>query len=197
MLGKALGGGAITAVTTALKFAIVALGLSAFWTGMSASLMYAASFVVIQLLHFTLATKQPAMTAPAMAAKLKELDASDAIGAFVDEVALLVRSQSASVLGNVLMVVPVVVLINGLIMLVSSQPMLSAAQAQHVLHSLSLWGPTLLWAAFTGGLLFVASLMAGWAENWFVLNRLESAMRYNPRITAALGNARAAVMRGL
>ncbi len=49
----------------------------------------------------------------------------------------------------------------------------------------------MLWAAFTGGLLFVASLMAGWAENWFVLNRLESAMRYNPRITAALGNARA------
>jgi site-specific recombinase len=40
-------------------------------------------------------------------------------------------------------------------------------------------------------LLFVASLMAGWAENWFVLNRLESAMRYNPRITAALGNTRA------
>jgi site-specific recombinase len=69
--------------------------------------------------------------------------------------------------------------------------MLSPAQAQHVLHSLSLWGPTLLWAAFTGGLLFVASLMAGWAENWFVLNRLESAMRYNPRITAALGSARA------
>jgi len=191
MLGKALGGGAITAVTTALKFAVIGLGLSAFWSGIGASLVYAASFVVIQLLHFTLATKQPAMTAPTMAAKLKELDASDAIGAFVDEVTLLVRSQSASVLGNVLMVVPVVVIINLLVMLVSGQPMLSPEQAQHVLHGLSLWGPTLLWAAFTGGLLFVASLMAGWAENWFVLNRLESAMRYNPRITAALGNARA------
>jgi site-specific recombinase len=191
MLGKALGGGAITAVTTALKFAVIGLGLSAFWSGMGASLVYASSFVVIQLLHFTLATKQPAMTAPTMAAKLKELDASDAVGAFVDEVTLLVRSQSASVLGNVLMVVPVVVLINLLIVLISGQAMLSPAQAQHVLHSLSLWGPTLLWAAFTGGLLFVASLMAGWAENWFVLNRLESAMRYNPRITAALGNARA------
>ena len=191
MLGKALGGGAITAVTTVLKFGIVALGLSAFWAGMSASLMYAASFVVIQLLHFTLATKQPAMTAPVMAAKLKELDTTEAIGAFVDEVTHLVRSQSASVLGNVLMVVPVVVLINLLVVLVSDQTMISHADAQHVLHSLSLLGPTLLWAAFTGGLLFVASLMAGWAENWFVLNRLESAMRYNPRITAALGKARA------
>ena len=191
MLGKALGGGGITAVTTALKFAIVAFGLSAFWTGVSASLMYAASFVVIQLLHFTLATKQPAMTAPVMAAKLKELDTSEAIDAFVDEVTHLVRSQSASVLGNVLMVVPVVVLINLLIMQLSGQPMISHAEAQHVLHNLSLLGPTLLWAAFTGGLLFVASLLAGWAENWFVLTRLESAMRYNPRITAALGNARA------
>jgi len=90
-----------------------------------------------------------------------------------------------------LMVVPVVVLINLLVMLVSGQPMLTPEQAQYVLHSQGLWGPTLLWAAFTGGLLFVASLMAGWAENWFVLNRLESAMRYNPRITAALGNTRA------
>ncbi|MEY3872940.1 MAG: hypothetical protein RLZZ296_1935, partial [Pseudomonadota bacterium] len=129
MLGKALGGGAITAVTTALKFAVIGLGLSAFWSGIGASLVYAASFVVIQLLHFTLATKQPAMTAPTMAAKLKELDASDAIGAFVDEVTLLVRSQSASVLGNVLMVVPVVVIINLLVMLVSGQPMLSQDQA--------------------------------------------------------------------
>ncbi len=191
MLGKALGGGAITAVTTALKFAILALGLSAFWSGMSASLMYAASFIVIQLLHFTLATKQPAMTAPAMAAKLKKLDSSAAMGDFVDEVTHLVRSQSASVLGNVLMVVPVVVLFNLLIVLVSGHPMISHDDAQHVLHNLSLLGPTLLWAAFTGVLLFVASLMAGWAENWFVLNRLESAMRYNPRITAALGIARA------
>ena len=191
MLGKALGGGAITAVTTVLKFAIVALGLSAFWTGMSASLMYAASFVVIQLLHFTLATKQPAMTAPAMAAKLKELDSSAAMDAFVDEVTHLVRSQSASVFGNVCMVVPVVVLINWLIVLVSGHQMISHTEAQHVLHSLSLWGPTLLWAALTGGLLFVASLLAGWAENWFVLHRLESAMRFNPRITAALGKARA------
>jgi site-specific recombinase len=191
MLSKALGGGAITAVTTILKFAIVALGLSAFWAGMSASLMYAACFIVIQLLHFTLATKQPAMTAPAMAAKLKKLDSSAAMTEFVDEVTHLVRSQSASVLGNVLMVVPVVVLFNLLFLLASGQPMISHEDARHVLHNLNLLGPTLLWAAFTGGLLFVASLMAGWAENWFVLNRLESAMRYNPRITAALGLDRA------
>jgi site-specific recombinase len=45
-------------------------------------------------------------------------------------------------------------------------------------------GPSLLFAAFTGVLLFASSIIAGWAENWFVLHRLDSAIRYNPRITA-------------
>jgi site-specific recombinase len=73
--------------------------------------MYSASFVLIQFLHWTLATKQPAMTAPAMAAKLKDLNRSDAVEDFVDEVAHLVRSQVAAVVGNVGMVVPCVLLI--------------------------------------------------------------------------------------
>lgn len=48
------------------------------------------------------------MTAPAMAAKLKELGSGDAIESFVDEITHLVRSQVAAVLGNVLVVMPVV-----------------------------------------------------------------------------------------
>ena len=58
MLRQAAGGGALTALTTALKFAVMALSLSAFWYGFWSGLVYAASFVLIQLLHFTLATKQ-------------------------------------------------------------------------------------------------------------------------------------------
>lgn len=191
MLGKAAGGGALTAVTTLLKFAIVGLALSSFWSGFVASLMYAASFVLIQLLHFTLATKQPAMTAPAMAAKLKDLRSVEAVSDFVDEVTHLVRSQVAAVLGNVLMVVPVVLLISGVLALTIGRTMVSPAEALHVLNALSLLGPTLLWAAFTGALLFAASLIGGWVENWFVLYRLASAIRYNPRITRALGSQRA------
>ena len=40
--------------------------------------------------------------------------------------------------------------------------------------------------------LFASSIIAGWAENWFVLQRLDSALQYNPRITALLGRDRAA-----
>ena len=191
MLGKAAGGGALTAVTTLLKFGVVTLALSAFWSGFLASMVYAGSFVLIQLLHFTLATKQPAMTAPAMAAKLKDLRSGEAVSEFVDEVTHLVRSQVAAVLGNVLMVVPVVLLINAAIQLALDRPMIDTREALHVLSTLSLLGPTLLWAAFTGAVLFAASIIGGWIENWFVLYRLASSMRYNPRITRALGVARA------
>ena len=191
MLRKAAGGGALTGATTLLKFMIIGLGLSAFWGGFWAGAMYAASFVVIQLLHCTLATKQPAMTAPAMAAKLKEIGTPEAVAAFVDEVAHLMRSQVAAVLGNVLVVFPVVLLLSAGIDLVLGHPMISQEMADYTFHSLTLWGPTLLFAGFTGGLLFASSIIAGWVENWFVLRRLDSAMRYNPRITGVLGVERA------
>ena len=191
MLRKAAGGGALTAFTTLLKFMIMALGLSAFWGGFWSGLMYAASFVLIQLLHLTLATKQPAMTAPAMAAKLKDIGTAEATSSFVDEVANLVRSQVAAVLGNVVVVIPAVLLLSLGISLVLGHPVIGRKEAAYTLHSLSLLGPTLLYAAFTGCLLFASSIVAGWVENWFVLHRLDSAMRYNPRITGLLGVGRA------
>jgi site-specific recombinase len=137
------------------------------------------------------ATKQPAMTAPAMATKLKDLSDPFALDAFADEVTHLVRSQVAAVLGNVLIVFPVVVMISAALQLFTGQPMIDAKEADYVFHSLSLLGPTALFAAVTGMLLFASSIIAGWAENWFVLHRLDSAMRYNPRITARLGLERA------
>jgi site-specific recombinase len=192
MVAKAAGGGAVMAFTTLFKFALYALALSAFWGGFWAGVNYAASFVLIQLLHFTVATKQPAMTAPAMAARLKELDAGGAVESFVDEVTHLVRSQVAAVLGNVLVVFPAVLGLSLLFAQVSGTPAISPKTAEHVLESLHLLGPSVLFAAFTGVLLFTSSIIAGWVENWFVLHRLDSALRYNPRITLWLGSARAA-----
>ena len=192
MVRKAAGGGLVMAFTTLAKFGLYALALSAFWGGFMAGVNYAVSFVLIQLLHFTVATKQPAMTAPAMAAKLKDLDEAQGLESFVDEVAHLVRSQVAAVLGNVLLVFPAALALALLIAQMLGQPAIGTAQAEHVLQSLHLLGPSLLFAAFTGVLLFASSIFAGWVENWFVLRRLDSAIQYNPRITHMLGATRAA-----
>jgi site-specific recombinase len=196
MLRKAAGGGAVVALTTLFKFLLIAMGFSVFWGGFFAGINYALSFIAIQLLHWTLATKQPAMTAPAMAAKLKDLTGSNEVEAFVDEVTHVVRSQVAAVVGNLALVVPCVILISLAMQYFYGKPMINHADAAYVLSSLSVLGPTAFFAAVTGVVLFLSSIFAGWAENWFVLHRLGSAMRFNPRITRVLGELRAATWAG-
>ncbi len=191
MLKRAAGGGAILVGTTFMKFVMLALGLSPFWTGMAAGANYAVSFVIVQWLHFTVATKPPAMTAPAMATKLGHTHEDEGIEAFVDEVAHLIRSQMAGIIGNLAVVAPAVVAVQVLAWWTLGQPLLSPDTAHHVIDHLTLLGPTAWYAAFTGVLLFLSSLIAGWVENWFVLHRLDSALRWNPRIRARLGAARA------
>lgn len=198
MLQRAAGGGAIIVGTTFAKFAVGALGLSLFWNGFWAGANYAISFVIIMLLHWTVATKQPAMTAPAMAATLGELrkarpgaETTAAVEAFVDRVAALIRSQAAGIFGNLMVCGPLVLavqLVSGWLFGVTP---VGPEAAEYVLHSLTLLGPTVLFAVFTGVLLFSSSLIAGWVENWFVFQRLDSAIAWNPRIVGALGAKRA------
>lgn len=191
MLRRAAGGGAVLAGTTFLKFGIALLGFTAFWGGFWAGVNYALCFVLIHLLHWTVATKQPAMTAPAMADKLLYIDRDDGLQGFVDEVTHLVRSQVAGVIGNLALVAPLVLAVQGLCWAAFGAPLVGQRDAHYVLHSLQLAGPSLLFAAFTGTLLFASSLIAGWVENWFVFHRLDSAIAWNPRIVAAVGQPRA------
>jgi site-specific recombinase len=191
MLGRAAGGGAVLAGTTFLKFGITLLGFTAFWGGFWAGVNYAACFVLIHLLHWTVATKQPAMTAPAMAEKLLHIDRDEGLQGFVDEVTHLVRSQVAGIIGNLSIVAPLVLAVQGLCWAVFDAPLVGVRDAEYVLRSLNLLGPSLLFAAFTGTLLFASSLIAGWVENWFVFHRLDSAIAWNPRTVATLGAARA------
>ncbi len=191
MLRAAVGGGTVLAGTTLLKFFVLALGLSAFWGGFWAGINYAGSFLLVQLLHFTVATKQPAMTAPAMADKLADLSNDEAVEGFVDEIANLIRSQAAGIFGNLAAVAPIVLAVQFGSAAIFGKPLVGHKDALHVLDSLTLLGPTAFFAAFTGVLLFTSSLIAGWVENWFVWHRLDSAIAWNPRIVARLGSARA------
>ena len=191
MFSAAAGGGTVLAGTTIVKFLVLGLALSAFWSGFFAGVNYAASFVLVQLFHFTVATKQPAMTAPAMAQKLTGIADDAAVESFVDEVAHLIRSQAAGILGNLMAVTPLVLAIQYASAAAFGEPLVGAKMTAHVLDSLTLLGPTALYAAFTGVLLFFSSLIAGWVENWFVWHRLDSAIAWNPRIVARIGAARA------
>ena len=186
MVKRASGGGAVMAVTTYVKFAFATLHWPPFFDGLLASFNYAASFVFIQFAGLTVATKQPAMTAPALAARMKDLTDRAKMEAFVDEVANLVRSQSASIFGNVFVVFPVAYVL-GLVLAGAFALPIDAAKAAKTVDSLSILGPSALFAAFTGVLLWFSSVLAGWTDNWFHYRRLGPAIAGHRRLAYAFG----------
>ncbi|QCP50981.1 hypothetical protein FAZ95_18600 [Trinickia violacea] len=192
MIRMAAGGGLVTVVTVCVKFWISGAHLQSMIEGLLAGINYAASFTLMHFLHFTLATKQPAMTAPTIARELDDTSTPNGLNAFVASVIALVRTQSAAILGNVLLVVPFCLLVQVLFRNVLHTDLISAEKAHYTLHSFSLLGPTPFYAALTGVLLWSSSLIAGWADNWFVLHRVGDALAYNRRLRMTLGTAGAA-----
>jgi site-specific recombinase len=192
MLKKSLGGGAIISGTVYLKFLITNLGLIRFFENILLTANYAISFLLIQFANFTLATKQPAMTAPALAQLLDDVKTKEGLDRFVDRAMALMRSQAASIFGNLAMVVPMVIVIQVGIILLLDHPTMSPSKAVHIFHTVSPFSAAFLFAAFTGVLLWLSSVIAGLIDNWFVLHRIQDVIRYNRRITMVFGDIRAA-----
>ncbi|AIY41223.1 Site-specific recombinase [Collimonas arenae] len=191
MLKAAGRGGGVTAFTVLGKSMVSALGAARFFEGIFASLNYAVSFMAISAVGGVLATKQPAVTAPVLASKMGQLDTVEGLRALLTEIAQLLRSQAAAVFGNLMGVIPAMLLISGLILLVTDVPMMTAEHAHASLHSLSVIGPTPLFAVFTGILLWLSSLVSGFADNWFALRRLREALGHQRRLVYVLGAMRA------
>ncbi|KXU90783.1 hypothetical protein CI15_02430 [Paraburkholderia monticola] len=191
MMQMAAGGGLVTVVTVCVKFGITGAHLHAMLEGVLAGFNYAASFLLMHFLHFSLATKQPAMTAPTLARELDGADTPAGVDSFVSSVTALMRTQAAAVLGNVLVVFPVSLCVDLLWSAMFNHDLISADKAIATLQSFSLLGPTPFYAALTGVLLWSSSLLAGWADNWFILHRVADALAYNRRLRMTLGVAAA------
>ena len=189
MMRMAAGGGLVTVVTVCMKFAITNAHFHAMFEGLLAGINYSASFLLMHFLHFSLATKQPAMTAPTLARELDGVGTPAGVDSFVSSVTALMRTQAAAVLGNVLVVFPVCLGVQLLWRALFHADIISPEKAHATLRSFSLWGPTPIYAALTGVLLWSSSLLSGWADNWFVLHRVADALAYNRRLRMTLGAA--------
>jgi len=187
MLLSAGRGGALTGFTVCGKFALSGHGLAPFVEGLAASLNYAVSFCAIQFVHGTLATKQPAMTAAALAAKLKQPRRRGRLRTFVDEVANLTRSQVAAIAGNLAVVIPVALVVECAWRLAGGARLPDPEKARATIESLSLLGATPFYAAFTGVLLWASAVLSGGIENWAVYRRLPEALAHQPRLVYAFG----------
>ncbi len=192
MLKSAAGGGAIMAVTAWFKTILLAWGLPGLMQGIAASLNYSLGFVAIQLTGSALATKQPANTAPALAARMHNVRDPAAIGQLVDEIVCLVRSQFASIAGNLALVVPSMLLLHFVILWWTGSEIMPPDKAAKTIGSISILGPSVVYAAFTGVLLWASSLTAAWAGNWFACHHIGEALEKDRRLIRTLGTTRAA-----
>jgi|GEM_PF-218160 len=183
-------GGVVIAGTTLVKIVLARLGVVHFFEGVLAFFNYAASFLLISGIGGVLATRQPAVTAPALSASMGELDAEGMRGLMASSARLL-RSQTAVIVGGLLGVIPVtaaLVAAGGFGLGLSPW---SAQQAREAIDALSVVGPTPLYAAATGFLLWLASLCAGLTDNWFALRRVREVVSRHRRLTRILGAMRA------
>jgi site-specific recombinase len=192
MLKSAAGGGVIMVFTSWLKTILLTWSLPGLMKGIAASVNYSVGFVAIQLTGSTLATKQPANTAAALAARMHNVRDEAGLGRLVDEIVFLVRSQIASIFGNLALVVPSMLLLRLLILYLTGKEILPAEKAVKTIQSLSVFGPSLFYAAFTGVLLWASSLAAGWAGNWFACHHIGEALAADRRLIRLLGPTRSA-----
>ena len=187
---SAAGGGVLTAFTAGFKYGIAALPLAPMVAGMAFAMNYTGSFVAMQFAHFTLASKQPAMTASSLAAAVEDQRDGEKV---VELVAGITRSQFMATLGNVLVTIPASLLLGLAWGWLRGSGCLSAETAAHSLHSLHPFRSwTLPFAALTGVFLWLSSLAAGWASNWSAFRRLPEALASQRRLLRWFGPRRAA-----
>jgi site-specific recombinase len=191
MLKAAYRGGIVTAATVTVKTLVNSVGAPYFFQGLFASLNYATSFLLISAIGGVLATKQPAVTAPALASRMGELETVDGLRTLMTEVAMLLRSQAAAVFGNVAAVIPAMAAIALLYGWLHRTPLMDADKAGSVIAGLSPIGMTPVYAALTGVLLWLASLVAGFTDNWFALRTLREALAHQRQLVRVLGAGRA------
>ncbi len=197
MLLSASGGGVLTAGTLVIKTLITKLTLPAFFIGFFASINYAGSFLLMQALGFTLATKQPAMTAAALAASVEVQTRRGPtmmrrLDRLVDVTARITRSQLAAAVGNVFWVIPTALGFDFIWNLIFHKHFMDLEKAKHTVESLHpLESLTIPFAAFTGVLLWVSSIVAGWVENWAAYRQLPEAIRHSRQLIYVFGRARA------
>jgi site-specific recombinase len=190
---SAMGGGLIVSFVAIIKNLLTIVHLPIFWQGFTYGTNYAVGFVIMDETGATLATKQPAYTASAVAGSLdiQKQGGRPDLRNLVITVAKVSRSQIASFAGNLVIVFPVTYLLAWLFKICTGFKIAQGASAaqlledQHPFHSLSL-----LYACFTGFFLFVSGLIAGYVDNHVVYGRVSQRLKTHPVFTNTMSAKR-------
>jgi site-specific recombinase len=166
-----------------IKNLLIKIPMAIFWHGFAYSINYSLGFILIEETHTTLATKQPAFTASAVASSLDTRKNAHQPNLYnlAITVAKVSRSQIASFAGNLIIVFPGVWFLawgyEKVIghKLVSGAPALKMLMDQHPWQSLSL-----LYACNTGVFLFLSGIIAGYVQNKIKYGHIAQRLQTHP-----------------
>ncbi|WP_126972802.1 hypothetical protein [Gynurincola endophyticus] len=168
MIRSAMWGGLIVCFVVVIKLLQGKWHLAPFWQGFAYSINYSAGFIAIEETKSTLATKQPAFTASAVASSLDTRKGTDVPNLYnlAVTVAKIARSQTASFIGNLMIVFPVCFLFAWMIDIITGKPLVSGVGAMHLLQDQHPFQSlSLLYAFNTGCFLFISGILAGYVQN--------------------------------
>jgi site-specific recombinase len=188
MFWKASGGGIIVGFLCIFKMMMSYSHGSEFSHAVLYSLNYAFGFIIIYLLGFTLATKQPAMTAATMAKVLSDESSSDKnYKEFANLVAKLSRTQFIAFVGNVLWSFPVALaIIYGMDWFLDKN--FAVAKADKLLKDLNpMESKAILHACIAGFFLFISGIISGNISNSSIFNQVPERISQSPFLNQVIG----------
>jgi site-specific recombinase len=164
MLRSAMGAGFIVGFMALIKILFGTLALAPFGFAVLYSLNYSFGFMLVHILHFTIATKQPAMTAALIANSIDQ--GKQKLDALIELIVRVCRSQFIAIIGNIALAMPVAYVIAWAWYTVYGTHLVSQVKAEHLLHDLNpLHSLALPHAAIAGVCLFLSGLISGYYDN--------------------------------
>ncbi|MFM9943951.1 MAG: site-specific recombinase [Bacteroidia bacterium] len=178
---SACGAGLVVGFLVVFKTLIYYLHASPFLTTLLYSLNYAVGFVAIYLWKFTLATKQPAMTASTLSHALQTAQKGGDFSKFANLVAKVSRSQTIAFTGNVIVAFPVSYCVSALFYYLVGHHIMDLDKAIHSVHDQNPFiSLALVHAAIAGFYLFLSGIIAGYTENLSVYYKIPERIERQP-----------------
>lgn len=173
IMGSAALGGVIIAAMAALKLILGRQGLAPLTEALAFCLNYGIGFVLIHILGGTVATKQPAMTANAIAATIGEARGKTRdLANLIEIIIRTIRSQFAAILGNVVVAIPVAMAIGWLFGFMDGEPFIPRDKAPGLLEQADPASGAIIFAAIAGVCLFLSGLISGYYDNLAAYGRI-------------------------
>jgi site-specific recombinase len=173
MLVSAALGGFIIAFMSALKIVLGKLHLAPLTEALCFCLNYGIGFALIHFLGGTVATKQPAMTANAIAASIGEIRGKTRdLDNLATVVVRTLRSQFAAIVGNLGLSIPVAILFSFAFQHLTGHYFIDTVKAKDLFDTVRPLSGAPFFAAIAGVCLFLSGLIAAYYDNLTAYNRI-------------------------